>query len=87
MKMKTTNLNKHYLVLFKNPRDKGQAGILARQMFPSKWKAFLSVVSDAHRNPSSNLVVDLRPETPDQIMIRSDIMPIGEAGPIQVYII
>ena len=85
--MKTTNLNSHYLVLFKNPRDKGQAGILARQMFPSKWKAFLSAVEDAHHNPYSYLVVDLRPETPDQIRIRSDIIPIGEAGPTQVYII
>ena len=85
--MKTTKLNSDYLVLFKNPRDKGKAGILARQMFPSKWKSLLSAVEDAHRNPYSFLVVDLRPETPDQIRIRSDIMPIGEAGPTQVYII
>ena len=85
--MKTTNLNSQYLVLFKNARDKGQAGILARQMFPAKWKEFVSALDDAQRTPYSYLLVDLRPETPDEIRIRGTILPENEKGPTQVYII
>ncbi len=32
--VRTMNLNTHYIVLFKNPRDAGQVAILARQMYP-----------------------------------------------------
>ena len=85
--MKTTNLNSQYLVSFTNPRDKGQAGILARQMFPAKCKEFVSALNDAQRTPYSYLLVDLLPETPDEIRIRGAILPDDEKGPTQVYII
>jgi hypothetical protein len=39
--IRTINLNTHYLVLFKNPRDGNQVAMLAWQMNPSKSK-FLS---------------------------------------------
>ena len=35
---RTMTLNAHYLVLFKNPRDKMQITFLARQMYPGKSK-------------------------------------------------
>ena len=85
--MKTTNLNSQYLVIFKNPRDKGQSAILARQMFPTKWKGFLAAMEDAHSKPYSYLVVDLRPETPDEIRIRSSMLPTDSDAPTKVYII
>ena len=85
--MKTTNLNSQYLHLVKNPRDKGQAGILGSQMYPATWTDFDSTIDDAQRTPYSYLLVDLRPETPDEIRIRGAILPDEEKGPTQVYII
>jgi hypothetical protein len=41
------NLNTHYLVLFKNPRDANQVATLARQMYPSKSKFVLEAFEDA----------------------------------------
>ena len=36
--MRTVNLNSHYVVVFKNPRDSGQIRILAQQMQNRKRK-------------------------------------------------
>ena len=33
---RTINLNTNYIILFKNPRDKYQVYLLARQMFPGQ---------------------------------------------------
>jgi hypothetical protein len=34
--VRTMNLNTHYIVMFKNPRDASQVAILARQMYPAR---------------------------------------------------
>ena len=49
--MRTTTLNANYLVLYKTPRDRGQIAILGRQMYPTKWKSFLSAFEQATQNP------------------------------------
>ena len=72
--MRTTNLNTNYLVLFKNPRDKLQTSTLARQMFPSKAKAFLRAFEDSTTKPHGYLLVDLRQDTPDEYRIRTNIL-------------
>lgn len=41
--MRNCQLNSHYQVLFKNPRDKTQINCLARQMYPSKGQSKLSI--------------------------------------------
>lgn len=45
--MRTTSINSNYIVLFKNPRDKLQPAMLARQIFPAKSKSFVAAYSDA----------------------------------------
>ena len=87
--MRTSSLNTHYLVLFKHPRDKGQVGILGRQMYPSKWRNFVSVMEDATSAPYSYLVVDLKPDTPEEYRIRGNIFPdqTNDMGGTDVYII
>ena len=70
---RTISLNSHYIVLFKNPRDQGQARALAQQIFPSKVKFFMEAFQDATQNHHGYLVLDLHPLTPDEFRVRSHI--------------
>ena len=88
--MRTSNLNTQYIVVYKNPWDKGQASFLGRQMFPSKWKSFIVALEDATKEPYSYLIDDLKPDTPKEFRLRSNIFPVCEKdGAIgtNVYII
>ena len=71
---RTMNLNSHYLVLFKNPRDVGQIGILGRQMF-SNGKFLEEAFKDATSRPYGYLLVDLKPDTEEQLRVRTNIFP------------
>ena len=84
--MRTTNLNSNYLVVFKNPRDKGQMGVLGRQMYPSKWRSFLAVLESATEKPFSYLLIDLMPTTEDEFRLRSNIFPSDSNVSTDVYI-
>lgn len=72
---RTISLNTHYIVAFKNPRDNTQIGVLARQMFPRKWKYMMDAFGDATSIPYSYLFIDLKPTTDDRYRLRSGIFP------------
>ena len=72
---RTISLNTHYFVIFKNPRDRNQISVLARQMFPSKWRYMLEAFVDATEKPYSYLFIDMKPETDDKHRLRSGIFP------------
>ena len=63
---RSIGLNSHYLVLFKNPRDKLQILTLAKQMYPSETAWFIKEYEEAARRPYGYLFVDLRPTTPER---------------------
>lgn len=65
---RTISLNAHYLVLFKNPRDKSQIVVLSRQL---DMPHLISAYHDATRIPHGYLIVDLSPQTPDELRLRS----------------
>jgi hypothetical protein len=69
------NLNTHYIVLFKNPRDAVQVSTLARQMYPGKSKFVVEAYEDATKEPYGYLLIDLKPETDDSYRIRTRIFP------------
>lgn len=71
--LRTSRINTDYLVLFKNPADKLQASILARQLFPGNSKYFLDSYADATANPHGYLFVDLTQYTPDKYRLKTDI--------------
>ena len=73
--VRTMNLNTHYLVLFKTPRDANLVATLARQMYPGKSKFLLEAFEDATREPYGYLLIDLKPETDEQYRIRTKIFP------------
>ena len=62
-------------VMYKNPRDKSQVMHLAKQMFPTKTKAFQEIYNDATFPAYGYLFVDLRPETDERLRLRTGIFP------------
>ena len=72
---RSISLNSHYLVLFKNPRDKLQILTLAKQMYPSETAWFIKEYEEAVRRPYGYLFVDLRPTTPDRCRLRTNVLP------------
>ncbi len=72
---RTRNLNTHYLVVFKNPRDKLQIKTLAHQMCAKYLvDAFIDATSGG---PHKYLLFDFRQETHDNVRIRTNIF-LGE---------
>lgn len=78
---RTVSLNTQYLVVFKNPRDAAQIEALGRQMYPHTPKFLAEVFADATRKPYSYLLIDLRPETPEQFRLRTNVLPIEASNP------
>lgn len=73
--MRTISLNCSYLIIFKNPRDKSQINVLARQMFPDEISFFMEAYSDAVENKShSYLFLDLKQTTLEN-RIQTGIVP------------
>ena len=67
------NLNTHYIVLFKNPRDNSQIIHLGKQMYPKNTHVIQDAYKLATEKPYSYLLIDLKQDTPDHIRLRSDI--------------
>lgn len=68
--------NAMYMILFQSPRSKTQIGHLARQMFVGKKaNGMIRAFEDATSKPFCNLIVDCRPDTPEMMRLRSNILP------------
>lgn len=72
---RTISLNSHYLVIFKNPRDKSQLNVLARQIFPNKINFFLESFIDSTNKPFSYLLIDLKQTTLEKNRVQSGVLP------------
>lgn len=69
------SLNAHYIVFFKNPRDRAQIRYLARQIYPDNPKFIEEAYVDATRNPHGYLLIDLKQSTPEEMRIRTTVFP------------
>ena len=69
------SLNAHYIIAFKNPRDKLQIQHLARQIMPQYSKDVIQVFENATSEPHSYLLFDLTQSTPDSLRLRTNIFP------------
>jgi hypothetical protein len=68
--------NAMYMILFRSPRSKGQVAHLARQMFTgTRAKGMVEAFEDATSKPYHSLIIDLKPDTPDLVRIRSNCLP------------
>ena len=73
--MRTVSLNSHYIILFKNPRDRLQIATLARQMYPGQSQFLIEAFHDATKEAYGYLAIDLKPTTADKLRIRTGILP------------
>ena len=71
-------LNSHYLLLFKNPRDKLQILTLAKQMYPGQTDFFLNQYEEAVKRPFGYLLIDLKTTTQDNCRLRTNVLPSEE---------
>lgn len=73
--MRTVSLNSHYIILFKNPRDRLQISTLARQMYPGQSQFLVEAFEDATKEAYGYLIIDLKPATSDKLRIRTGVLP------------
>ena len=71
---RSISLNSHYLILFKNPRDKLQIVKLAKQMYPGQTNFFIKQYEEAVKRPFGYLLVDLKTTTPDNCRLRTNVL-------------
>lgn len=71
--MRTLSLNSHYIILFKNPRDRLQISTLARQMYPGQSKFLVESFQDATKGAYGYILIDLKPTTHELLRIRTGI--------------
>lgn len=71
---RTRNLNTHYYAIFKNPRDKSQFEILARQVAPRGSKALIEIYHAATEKPHGYLFIDFTQECPEEFRFRTNIL-------------
>jgi hypothetical protein len=82
--IRTITTNAHYITMFKNPRDKLQIKNLARQMYDRDSKVMEEAYTDATARPHGYLTIDLKQATPEQLRLRTNILP--NEPPIAVYV-
>ena len=70
---RTVNLNTHYLILLRNPRDKSQVGVLGKQI--GLGRTLIEAYQDCTSQPYGYLLVDLSPHTDANIQLKTNIMP------------
>ena len=73
--MRTVSLNSHYIILFKNPRDRLQISTLARQMYPGQSQILIEAFQNATQEAYGYLLIDLKPTTNELHRIRTGILP------------
>ena len=84
--MRTISLNAQYYVLLKNPRDKLQVINFGKQICPGDTKYFKAVYDDATSEPYSNLIIDLTPQCPDDLRLKSLKFNVkGNAVEFEIY--
>lgn len=69
------SLNSHYIVAYKNPRDRVQFSTLARQVCPQNAAYMKEIFEDATSVSYGYLVMDLTQTTPDHLRYRTSIFP------------
>lgn len=74
--MRNISLNAQYIFLLKSRRDLVQVSFLAKQLFPERTKFFMEAYEDATKVPFGYLLIDLKPNTPEQLRLRTRITSI-----------
>ena len=77
--IKELSQNSHYLILFRNLRDKSNIKFLARQIEPTKCDFFVDSYIDATKKKFGYFVCDQHPQSLDPLRYRTDIIPLEKS--------
>jgi hypothetical protein len=69
------SLNAHYVVAFRNPRDRGQIAHFSRQINPQDPKHILEAFENSTSEAHGYLVFDFKQSTPDSHRLLTKIFP------------
>ena len=75
---RSISLNSHYLVLFKNSRNKLQILTLAKQMYPGQTDLFLNQYEEAVQRHFGYLLIELKTTTQDNCRLQTNVLPSEE---------
>ena len=70
----TQRRNCHYLVLFNNPVDRQSVMTLTHQMYPGQSEKMMKMFEKATKKPYGYLLVDLKPFTPENDRLKSEVL-------------
>ena len=70
---KTINRNAHYIIAFKNPRDKTGIRNILMQMYPERWRRILEVYNRITSRPFGYLFLDVHPASDDRFRLWSHL--------------
>ena len=73
--LRTVSINANFIVLFRSRRDRLQVMNLAKQMYPGETKFLVEAFDNATAQPYGYLLLDLRPTTPEEYRVRTNIFP------------
>ena len=62
-------------MVFKNPGDVSQITTLAKHMYPGRVNIVKEAFADAKSTPYGYILVDLKQDTPEDIRLRTSILP------------
>ena len=68
-------MNAHYVVAFKNVRDKKQFAYLANQLYAEDSLASYNAYLDATQRPLGYLILDLTQDADNGLRFRTNILP------------
>ena len=69
------DINSHYMVIFRHPRDSLGISTLAKQMFPKHTNYLMEAFDDATSEPCGYLMIDCHQLTPENMRLRTNILP------------
>ena len=73
--IRTINLNAHYIIIFKNPRDSQQIQYLGNQIYGSKSRILRDIYNLACDNvPHGYIMLDFKQTTPADFRIKTNIL-------------
>ncbi|GFX01607.1 uncharacterized protein TNCV_3971071 [Trichonephila clavipes] len=79
------SLNAHYIILFRNNRDRSQIACFGRQVFPDRSKFFMDAYKKATAEKYQYLLVDCFPTTYEELRLRQSLFP-DQRGLNWVYV-
>lgn len=76
--LRAARKNSHYLVMMRAPAATNEIRMLAIQIFGLRFKEFLHAYEEATKSQYGYILVDLHPQSPQELRVRTSVFPDDE---------